>query len=333
MAVQIQFRRDTSANWTSTNPILAEGELGLETDTQAYKIGDGATAWASLPYNQLSPSLTVAVMTNQSSDPSTPTSGYTDLYARSVSGRSLIKYKGASGLDSPLQPAIFQNSLWLVQPNTTTSVSAIGGAVTSVGTISHPVASSVSYGVCSNFVSGAVAGNTTGTGQALAPLNTSSGAITNGGFFFVTRLWYPDANYGTGATGSRHFVGVTDQTMAVSVGADNPAGNRIGFALSTNLSETNWMFTSKGGTTESRVSTGMAFTVNKLYDFYIFMVPGSTSVSWRVDNLTDGTTREGSTSSNLPGSAIYMRGGFQLATLTTVARNIRMKKIYIETDN
>lgn len=50
MAVQIQIRRDVAANWTSANPVLASGEMGLETDTQKYKVGDGATAWNSLSY-------------------------------------------------------------------------------------------------------------------------------------------------------------------------------------------------------------------------------------------------------------------------------------------
>jgi hypothetical protein len=40
MSTLIQFRRDTAANWTSINPVLAQGELGLETDTSNYKIGD-----------------------------------------------------------------------------------------------------------------------------------------------------------------------------------------------------------------------------------------------------------------------------------------------------
>lgn len=50
MADMIQIRRDTAANWTSANPILAQGELGAETDTSKIKIGDGTTAWASLSY-------------------------------------------------------------------------------------------------------------------------------------------------------------------------------------------------------------------------------------------------------------------------------------------
>ena len=46
----IQNRRDIAANWTSVNPILASGELGVETDTNKFKIGDGVTAWSSLAY-------------------------------------------------------------------------------------------------------------------------------------------------------------------------------------------------------------------------------------------------------------------------------------------
>jgi hypothetical protein len=50
MALQIQLRRDTSTNWTSTNPTLAQGEIGIETDTGKFKIGTGSTAWNSLGY-------------------------------------------------------------------------------------------------------------------------------------------------------------------------------------------------------------------------------------------------------------------------------------------
>lgn len=51
MANRIQLRRDTAANWTSSNPTLAAGEVGLETDTRKTKVGDGSTAWASLSYS------------------------------------------------------------------------------------------------------------------------------------------------------------------------------------------------------------------------------------------------------------------------------------------
>lgn len=50
MADIIQLRRDVAADWTSVNPTLAIGELGFETDTGKFKVGDGATAWTSLTY-------------------------------------------------------------------------------------------------------------------------------------------------------------------------------------------------------------------------------------------------------------------------------------------
>lgn len=54
---QIQVRRDTAANWTSTNPTLASGEMGFETDTLKFKIGNGSTAWTSLAYSAGTPQM------------------------------------------------------------------------------------------------------------------------------------------------------------------------------------------------------------------------------------------------------------------------------------
>ena len=50
MANKIQVRRDTAANWTSTNPTLSQGEIGFETDTYKIKIGNGSSAWTALEY-------------------------------------------------------------------------------------------------------------------------------------------------------------------------------------------------------------------------------------------------------------------------------------------
>lgn len=47
-ANKILPRRDTAANWAARNPVLAQGEIGFETDTRLLRVGDGATAWTSL---------------------------------------------------------------------------------------------------------------------------------------------------------------------------------------------------------------------------------------------------------------------------------------------
>jgi hypothetical protein len=46
----LQHKRGTAAAMTLNNPVLAAGEIGIETDTNRTKIGDGTTAWNSLPY-------------------------------------------------------------------------------------------------------------------------------------------------------------------------------------------------------------------------------------------------------------------------------------------
>jgi hypothetical protein len=48
MAVRIQLRRDTAANWVSSNPTLRAGEIGIETDTLKFKVGTGSTPWNSI---------------------------------------------------------------------------------------------------------------------------------------------------------------------------------------------------------------------------------------------------------------------------------------------
>ena len=46
----IRIRRDSTANWEAEDPVLAEGEPGLETDTGKLKYGDGVSAWTILSY-------------------------------------------------------------------------------------------------------------------------------------------------------------------------------------------------------------------------------------------------------------------------------------------
>ncbi len=50
MATRMQQRRGTAAQWTAANPTLAAGEIGFETDTVKFKVGNGSSAWASLKY-------------------------------------------------------------------------------------------------------------------------------------------------------------------------------------------------------------------------------------------------------------------------------------------
>lgn len=48
--IQFQFRRGTAAQWSAANTTLASGEMGIETDTSRFKVGNGSTSWNSLSY-------------------------------------------------------------------------------------------------------------------------------------------------------------------------------------------------------------------------------------------------------------------------------------------
>jgi len=50
MSTRMQQRRGTASQWTNANPVLAAGEIGVETDTNQFKLGDGTTEWSDLSY-------------------------------------------------------------------------------------------------------------------------------------------------------------------------------------------------------------------------------------------------------------------------------------------
>lgn len=338
MVQTIQFRRGTAAQWTSANPILAEGEMGVELDTKFYKIGDGVTAWNNIAYGVLRTidTINVASLIDQGT-PTPPQEGILNLYAKTLSGRMMLRQQGPSGLVTPLQPSFFQNNITLINTNVTTTLTSIGNTVTSVGTISHPVITEA-WGLMANIMSAATALATAGTGNTTLLWVRGSVAGGANGFFYNARLGFPDASYdqaGVG-TGSRIFAGFTDQTMATTVIADVPFGNYCGFirrSVNGGAIDPNWMFETRNGIGGvSIIDTTFPFYAQEVYDFYIFSAPQGSKISWRIDNVTRNTSQSGETATMLPINSTYMRAGFQLGTVNAVSRNIRMQRVYVESD-
>ena len=96
MTTRLQQRRDTAANWTSNNPTLATGEIGYETDTAKFKIGNGSTAWTSLAYAYgAAPALTFNAQTGTSYTLAT-----TDVGA-------LVTLSNTGGITLTVPPSVF----------------------------------------------------------------------------------------------------------------------------------------------------------------------------------------------------------------------------------
>ena len=51
MSTQIQIRRDTEANWSGVNPILADGEIGFDVTSNRFKVGNGVDAWNDIEFS------------------------------------------------------------------------------------------------------------------------------------------------------------------------------------------------------------------------------------------------------------------------------------------
>jgi hypothetical protein len=272
---------------------------------------------------------------SKTSDPAAPATDNIYVYARRVAGRSLLRQKGANGVSFAYQPALFEQAISMVTPTATAEgVSGIGSNAWTVlaGGAGAAPTSTQAQGYTADFPTSNTSGNASYVGQTTAQWFRGNTSGSNG-FFYVARLYYPDANYGAGATGSRIWTGLTSAALGTTMtNSDNPAGNFAGFQYSTNRGDVNWQFMTKDNTTQNVINTTMAFTVNKLYDFYVYTAPQGATVFWRIDNLTDGTTQEGSTTNNLPTSTVALRAVSQLQTLTTTSRDFRLAKMYVESD-
>ena len=189
MAVQtqIQARRGTAATWTSTNPTLAAGETGYETDTGRFKIGTGSTAWASLGYFNRDPLTTKGdLYTFSTTD---------DRLAVGANGESLVadsststglRYTAGTVQANPIINSSFQNWQRGTTGTTTGGITypsadrwnawtfAAGGSVTLSRQVTGDTTNLPNIQYCGRFQR--VAGNTdTGIlmlGQALETINS-----------------------------------------------------------------------------------------------------------------------------------------------------------------
>ena len=239
----------------------------------------------------------------------------------------MLKAKSPYGIDYAYQPSFFQNSIFIISTGGTTAYNTVGNTLTSVGTISHVVSETLGY--MANQVTAAAASSTAGTGSATTPYMIGTQTGSNG-FFYQARLAFPDAT----STGLLAFVGFTSATMAASVASSSPTGSYVGFQYSTQRGDTGWKFVTRASAAQTLSSTLLPFGVNTIMDFFIYCppYPNNGTVYYRIDNVTASTTIEGSVATTLPAGATQMRAGFQINNITANARNVRMGRVYVETD-
>jgi hypothetical protein len=133
MAIKIQLRRGTAAEWTSANTVLSAGEIGVETDTNKFKIGTGTASWSDLEYpldslylTQNSASSIYATISSPSFSGSVDFASAT-LYSTSFSGSADFTNANVTGIDS--LPTQAGNSGKILTTNGTTASWQFGSIV------------------------------------------------------------------------------------------------------------------------------------------------------------------------------------------------------------
>jgi len=121
---QLQVRRGTASQWTSTNPTLASGEFGYETDTGKFKIGNGSTAWASLSYATLTSSDIPELSQDAVNDALTAGTGITKSYNDAANTLTLSV---DTSTIAPLNSPTFTGTVSL--PNNTVTNNMLAGSI------------------------------------------------------------------------------------------------------------------------------------------------------------------------------------------------------------
>jgi len=242
MATKIQYRRDTAANWTSTNPTLAPGELGFETDTGFVKIGSGSATWASLPYSVYAKTVgnVTTIPTASITTASITTGNITTVNATTITstvgaGFQNIDVKTSGSADTFTLPAALQVA------NAKFKVTIIGGGggggSTGTATAGHVGAGGGGGGLCVAYLT-FVPGQTTATytvGVA-GTAATASAAGTAGGISSVVYnaiTYYASGGFSVATAGTSIFGGAGGQSGGGSLNIPGGSGSAGGLMAAT----------------------------------------------------------------------------------------------------
>jgi hypothetical protein len=258
--------------------------------------------------------------------------------------RSFLETRGFSGLDTILQPAIFNNAVMLAGPNTTTTLTSYGGNFTTSGTVAHsaviatPISGLLGNLVNARFTPASAIGNGSG-------IRTTAEVCWRGNYSGAGG-WYTQIRHGVFINSpSRMFVGFNSANAFNGHTTDISAATNfigIGWDRLDPLTGT-WRVMRRDGSTyvtEQIPNMIRTDTTGSLIDFISFAAPNSTGVFVQV--LEHKSTSTGiqsfnrfqqffSTSIPAPATFLRMCGGIYTQT-GTAAGNFFMNRFYLETD-
>lgn len=270
-------------------------------------------------------------------DPAAPSTDFLRVYAKNIGGRMLPKWIGPSGLDTPFQASLAQNSITMWLPGTGTTAAINFGTSWTVGaTQAHPAIATTNIMTSikrATYTTTTTAANVSGIRSAatVAAASTTSGI---GGWFFAARFGIL-----TYTSTMRVQVGLTATSGAL---AGDPSAQLNTAQISKDTGETVWQWCSSDGTTFEKTSSGRttaAGGATDVFDFYSFCAQGQrATVTGRFVDITTSTVLVDNVahSTRTPASGQLLTASAQCMNVAGGAGSavaIFLSKIYIECDN
>lgn len=278
---------------------------------------------------------------NITTEPSSPSLGYTHVYTKNVGGRSFLKWKGPSGLDVCVQPLLGQNkiSFWSPPGNSTTVPAVFGfNAFTAVGTVTARNVATTNLFTRTKrlgYVSAATSGSICGIYDTTAQYTVSDGSGL-GGFYYICRFGASDA---VSQSTAKVFVGLTNSVAAPTNVEPSTLTNALG--VGANSTDTNLQMYYGGSAAQTRIDLGVNFPKSSasadLYELTMFSPPNDNNdVFYRVVNMTTNATAEGTLTgvagTAIPSSTTLLSPRCWRITGAAAAVGIDIVSLYIETD-
>jgi hypothetical protein len=325
-AVNGSVKNDQTANGVSTN---------IQFSDNGMLAGDADFAWdnsnKTLGFNGTNTGLILKGVVN---NPDAPSAGNESICSKSISGKMQLKIKGPSGLDTPLQAALWSNSLvwWSPGASGGTWTSATGSSGGTAAIVLPTTTNLYTIMRRSTFASATAANAQVGIRSTAAFLRGNLDGM--GGYMFTCRF-----GLNTWTPGNRLFVGICTGTTAVTTVNPSTLMNMLGFCVDAGDTAITFLHNDSTNTNPAIKETipgQPALASLQGYDAYIWCAPNDNTVYYRLDDILTGTTIvNSSVSSDLPVNTTMsvcqciMGNG---ANVSTGNATIGVARIYIETD-
>jgi len=258
-----------------------------------------------------------------------PAANTINVYGRQIAGRMLVKQKGPSGLDTPIQPMLAFNTVAMCYPASGTTIGSMGTAMSNQTTIGTPTPASTNLRTQTNrwtmtttTTANAVSGTRFGINSCWR-----GNAAGLGGFFFVSRF-----GFDTWLAGARFFTGLRLSAAASGTVEISTLLNFIGVGQDA-ADSTIQIMHNDGSGAATKIDTTWTIDNTTLYELVLFAEPNGSEIYYRLKNLGTDDVFEGVATTDLPTSTSFLVPAMFINNAANAAL-VRMDgvKMYLETD-